>query len=105
MSKLQNAGFTLLLAGSLFSLICTLTPIAIDYHYFSRLLICIAVLITLIGWSDLKRHEVAGLLIIIVIYNPVAAIQMGNAIAWISAALTIMFFSGFKLLTNQTKSH
>ena len=105
MSKLQTTGFTLLLVGSLFSLICTLTPIAIDYHYFSRLLICIAVLITLIGWRDLKRFEVAGLLIIVVIYNPVAAIQMGNAIAWISAALTIMFFSGFKLVTNQTKSH
>ena len=104
MSKLQNAGFTLLLAGSLFSLICTLTPIAIDYHYFSRLLIFISVLITLIGWRDLKRHEVAGLLIIVVIYNPLAAIQMGNAIAWISAALTIMFFSGFKLLINQIKS-
>ena len=104
MSKLQTTGFTLLLVGSLFSLICTLTPIAIDYHYFSRLLICIAVLTTIIGWRDLKRHEVAVLLIIGAIYNPVAAIQLGNAIAWISATLTIMFFSGFKLLINQTKS-
>lgn len=103
MNKFQHTGVTLLLMGSLLSLISTLTPAAIGYHYLVRWCICVGLLITLTEWKDLNRLEVTGLSITLVIYNPVMPIQLGNAIAWISIALAILFYSAFKLLTKKMR--
>ena len=91
-------GFTLIALAAILSLVCTLTPAPYEFHFYTRVLMCLAVITTMLGWRTLKLFEIAVLMATAIIYNPIIPIQLGSSVAWITIASLILILSTIKIL-------
>ena len=91
-------GFTLIALAAILSLVCTLTPAPYEFHFYTRVLMCLAIITTMLGWRTLKLFELAMLMATAIIYNPIIPIQLGSSVAWITIASLILALSAIKIL-------
>ena len=94
----KNLGFILIALAATLSLVCTLTPVPYEYHFYARVLMFLAIITTIIGWRRLKFFEQAMLFATAIIYNPIIPIQLGSSVAWIIIASLILSLSTIKIL-------
>jgi hypothetical protein len=94
----KNLGFILIALAATLSLVCTLTPVPYEYHFYARVLMCLAIITIMLGWRTLKLFEIAALMATAIIYNPIIPIQLGSSIAWIIIASLILSLSTIKIL-------
>lgn len=94
----KNLGFIFITLVATSSLVCTLTPVSYEYHFYTRILMFLAIIATMLGWRRLKFYELAILVATAIIYNPIILIQLGSAVAWIIVASLVLGFSMIKIL-------
>jgi len=100
----KNFGFTLVALAATLSLVCTLTTVPYEYHFYTRVLMFLAIITTIIGWRRLKFFEQAMLFATAIIYNPLIPIQLGNSVAWITVASLALGLSMIKILDKTVSS-
>lgn len=94
----KNLGYILIALAATLSLVCTLTLAPYEYHLYTRALMCLAIITTMLGWRILKLFELAMLVATAIIYNPIIPIQLGSSVAWIIIASLILGLSTIKIL-------
>ena len=94
----ENFGFILIALAATTSLVCTLIPVSYEYHFYTRVLMFLAIIAAMLGWRRLKLYELATLVATAIIYNPIVLIQLGSAVAWTTVASLVLGFSMIKIL-------
>ena len=94
----KNFGFILIALAATSSLVCTLTPVSYEYHFYTKVLMSLAIITTMLGWRTLKLFELAMLMTTAIIYNPIIPIQLGSSVAWITVASLALGLSIIKIL-------
>jgi hypothetical protein len=94
----KHFGFILIAFAAILSLVCTLIPAPYEYHFYTRVLMFLAIITTMLDWRRLKLYELAILMATAIIYNPIVLIQLGSAVAWITVASLALGLSIIKIL-------